>query len=129
MDEHPPLTIRDCVPGHRFEAAVDGRTAVLTYQVRTDGSMLFVHTVVPQMLRGQGIHRALCHGGGRELVTDANVDELIQLAIAHGDATNEFLLREWRSSLLHGSLQQGMNGTSSSWRIPMARGIRGSIAI
>ena len=62
MDEHPPLTIRDDVPVHRFEAAVDGRTAVLTYQVRTDGSMLFVHTVVPQMLRGQGIRRALCHG-------------------------------------------------------------------
>ena len=59
MDEHPPLTIRDYVPGHRFEAAVGGRTAVLTYQVRTDGSMLFVHTVVPQMLRGRGIGKKL----------------------------------------------------------------------
>jgi hypothetical protein len=44
------------------------------------------------------IYRALRHGGGRELVTDANVDALIQMANAHGDATNEFLLREWRST-------------------------------
>ena len=44
------------------------------------------------------IYRALRYGGARELVTDANVDELIQMANAHGDTTNEFLLREWRST-------------------------------
>ena len=44
------------------------------------------------------IYHELHHGRGREHVTDANVEELIQLAKTHGDTTNEFLLREWRST-------------------------------
>ena len=43
------------------------------------------------------IYRALTHGRGRELVTDANADALIELAKQHGDVQTEYLLREWRS--------------------------------
>ena len=47
--------IRDYPPGHRFEAVAEGRTAVATYTLGDDGTITFVHTVVPEPLRGRGI--------------------------------------------------------------------------
>lgn len=38
----------------RFEAEVDGDTAVLAYE-RTDGVVVMTHTVVPRELEGRGI--------------------------------------------------------------------------
>ncbi|WP_266160776.1 GNAT family N-acetyltransferase [Dyella silvatica] len=52
MDE--TVLIRDNPSAHRFEAAVDGEVAVATYRI--DGQAItFIHTVVPQGLRGRGI--------------------------------------------------------------------------
>lgn len=42
----------------RYEAAVNGDTAVLNYRIR-DGAYALVHTEVPRHLRGQGYGRAL----------------------------------------------------------------------
>ena len=44
------------------------------------------------------IYEALKRGGGRESVTDANVDALIEMSMQYGDALLEQLLREWRSA-------------------------------
>lgn len=52
----------------------------------------------PELKSAQDIYRELRHGAGREHVTDANVDELIRLAQEHSDQTNEYLLKEWRST-------------------------------
>lgn len=45
----------------------------------------------------EAIYRALRTGGGRDRVSDANVDALIALAHERGDDQLEYLLREWRS--------------------------------
>jgi hypothetical protein len=44
------------------------------------------------------IYHELKRGVGRELVTDANVDALIQLAVERRDEQLAYLLREWRSA-------------------------------
>lgn len=49
------------------------------------------------------IYRQLRLGLGHELVTDANVDELIALAEQHKDAQTAALLREWRAPCSDGS--------------------------
>ena len=55
-DKHPP--IRDNVAAHRFEMIVDRHAAVATYAISGD-TITFIHTVVPEALRGRGIARAL----------------------------------------------------------------------
>ena len=50
--------IRDNAAAHRFEKVVDGHAAVATYAI--DGNVItFIHTVVPEALRGQGLAREL----------------------------------------------------------------------
>ena len=44
------------------------------------------------------IYRALKHNLGHELVTDENVEAVIEVAQEHGDVQTEYLLREWRST-------------------------------
>jgi len=46
----------------------------------------------------QAIFDALQKGRGREQVTDANIEGLIDMARHAGDAQLELLLREWRSA-------------------------------
>ena len=48
----PEVTRNDA--RRRFEASVDGRTAVLTYR-ETDGRVTMLHTEVPEELRGRGL--------------------------------------------------------------------------
>lgn len=56
MTDSSALAIRDYPPGHRYEAVVDGHTAVATYKLSDDGSVItFIHTVVPEQLRGRGL--------------------------------------------------------------------------
>jgi hypothetical protein len=54
-------------------------------------------TSVPSDAGLDDIYQELKRGVGRELVTDANVDALIQLAVERRDEQLEYLLREWRS--------------------------------
>ncbi len=46
----------------RFEARMDEGTGVLTYELRP-GSIVFVHTVVPEALEGRGVGGALARAG------------------------------------------------------------------
>ena len=55
-DTHP--AIRDNVAAHRFEKIVDHHAAVATYSMDGD-TITFLHTVVPEALRGRGIAREL----------------------------------------------------------------------
>jgi hypothetical protein len=48
------LDIRDHREASRFEAVVDGQIAFLEYE-RRPNAMVFVHTEVPEPLRGRGI--------------------------------------------------------------------------
>jgi len=50
--------IHDNAAAHRFEKVVDGHAAVATYAIAGD-TITFIHTVVPEALRGQGIAREL----------------------------------------------------------------------
>lgn len=43
---------------HRYEAKIDGHTAVLTYQKKGD-QITFLHTIVPPALEGHGLGNAL----------------------------------------------------------------------
>lgn len=47
---------------NRFEAPLDGKTAVLEYQ-RVGNSMIFTHTEVPEAFEGRGIGGALAQAG------------------------------------------------------------------
>lgn len=49
------------------------------------------------------IYQALKRGTGHELVTDANVFALIDLASRYGDRLVEQLLREWQAPCSDGS--------------------------
>lgn len=55
MTERPgPIAIHDIAAKHRFEATVDGETALLAY--RLDGDTIhLVHTEVPASLAGRGL--------------------------------------------------------------------------
>jgi predicted GNAT family acetyltransferase len=55
-DTHP--AIRDNVAASRFEMMVDRHAAVATYSISGD-TITFLHTVVPESLRGHGIAREL----------------------------------------------------------------------
>jgi predicted GNAT family acetyltransferase len=50
--------IRDNAAAHRFETIVDGHAAVATYSIQGD-TITFIHTVVPEALRGRGLARDL----------------------------------------------------------------------
>ncbi len=49
MDE-----VSDNPRDQRFELAIDGEVAIVTYGLH-DGAITFVHTFVPEALRGRGI--------------------------------------------------------------------------
>jgi predicted GNAT family acetyltransferase len=55
-DAHP--AIRDNVAASRFEMMVDRHAAVATYSISGD-AITFVHTVVPECLRGHGLAHEL----------------------------------------------------------------------
>ena len=55
-DARPP--IHDNVAAHRFEMIIDHHAAVATYAIEGD-TITFIHTVVPEALRGRGIARDL----------------------------------------------------------------------
>lgn len=59
------ISVHDNQAAKRYEAKVDGHVAVATYSV--DGSVItFIHTVVPEELRGRGV--------GTQLVRTALAD-------------------------------------------------------
>lgn len=48
------LAVHDNQTAQRYEAKVDGHVAVATYSI--DGNVItFIHTVVPEALRGRGV--------------------------------------------------------------------------
>lgn len=55
-ETRPP--IRDNVAASRFEMMVDRHAAVATYSI-SGNVITFIHTVVPEALRGRGIAREL----------------------------------------------------------------------
>ena len=52
------ITVRDNPQASRFEAVVDGHTAVAMYET-APGVITFTHTRVPESLRGKGIANEL----------------------------------------------------------------------
>jgi hypothetical protein len=52
------VNVTNNVAKSRFEAAVDGHTAVAEYRLHP-GVVIFPHTVVPEVLEGQGVGSAL----------------------------------------------------------------------
>ncbi len=48
------ITVKDNPDAHRFEADVDGAQAIAMYEIDGD-TITFLHTEVPQALRGRGI--------------------------------------------------------------------------
>ena len=68
MTDAPRSEIHDNVAASRFEMIVDRHAAVVTYSIAGD-VITFVHTVVPEALRGRGIARELVEfalGSARE---------------------------------------------------------------
>jgi uncharacterized protein len=47
---------------NRFELSIEGHVAVLEYE-RKDGAMVFIHTEVPEPLRGRGQGEKLVEAG------------------------------------------------------------------
>ena len=62
MSDNKDGDIRDNAPASRFEIALGAGTATLTYDLHRDGTVDLVHTLVPQLLRGQGIGSKLVAG-------------------------------------------------------------------
>ena len=58
MTDDARPAIHDNVAAHRFEMIVDRHAAVATYSIAGD-TITFIHTVVPEALRGRGIAREL----------------------------------------------------------------------
>ena len=58
MTDDARPAIHDNVAAHRFEMIIDHHAAVATYSMDGD-TITFVHTVVPEALRGRGIAREL----------------------------------------------------------------------
>jgi predicted GNAT family acetyltransferase len=62
LDSAPSAAaVIDNPQAHRFELVVDGVTAFLKYE-RTSGSLVLVHTEVPDALRGRHVGDALVKG-------------------------------------------------------------------
>lgn len=55
------LQVTDNEAKHRFEAEVNGHTAVAEYRRRGD-TIIFTHTEVPEALAGQGVGGELVRG-------------------------------------------------------------------
>jgi predicted GNAT family acetyltransferase len=49
-----PIPVRINSSPHRFEATLDGHTAFLSYQRKSD-SIILIHTQVPSALAGRGV--------------------------------------------------------------------------
>lgn len=62
MSPEESIAVRHNVAEHRFEAVVDGYTAVAEYALQ-DERMVFTHTFVPRELRGRGIAEKLVRAG------------------------------------------------------------------
>ena len=60
-DSEQPL-VRDNAPLSRFEVGVGIDMATLGYDLHDDGTIDLVHTLVPQLLRGQGLGSRLVAG-------------------------------------------------------------------
>ena len=58
MSDSARPAIHDNVAASRFEMIVDRHAAVATYAI-SGGTITFIHTVVPEALRGRGIAREL----------------------------------------------------------------------
>ena len=58
MTDNARPPIRDNVAASRFEMIVDRHAAVATYSI-SGNTITFIHTVVPEALRGRGIAREL----------------------------------------------------------------------
>jgi predicted GNAT family acetyltransferase len=56
-----PSEVRDNKDQHRFELAVDGRTAFSQYKL-SPGVITFMHTEVPKELEGHGVGSSLVRG-------------------------------------------------------------------
>jgi predicted GNAT family acetyltransferase len=56
------VVVRDNAERQRFEAVVDGHVASLAYERRPD-EIVFLHTEVPEALRGRGIANQLAKAG------------------------------------------------------------------
>lgn len=57
-----PIAVQHNASAHRYEATVDGHSAVCDYEI--DGkNMVFTHTFVPPELRGRGIAEHLVRAG------------------------------------------------------------------
>lgn len=54
MSDEEPVHVIDNGEAHRFEAAVEGSTAVVEYNL-VSGGIVIAHTEVPQALEGRGI--------------------------------------------------------------------------
>ena len=54
------IEVRNNTATHRYEVALDGQLAVLTYSQRGN-QIAFLHTGVPEELEGHGIANALAH--------------------------------------------------------------------
>ena len=57
------MTVTHNAAARRFEAAVEGGTAVLAYDLRDDGTAAFTHTEVPDAAGGKGVGTALVEAG------------------------------------------------------------------
>jgi uncharacterized protein len=53
--EHDAIVIEHNRHKHRFEARDGNAVAVLTYQERPDGALVFLHTRVPKGMEGHGV--------------------------------------------------------------------------
>lgn len=54
MADQSQIAVKHNESAHRFEASVDGGTAVASY-VRRGGDIVFTHTEVPEASRGKGV--------------------------------------------------------------------------
>lgn len=62
LDETTGVMVEHHPEHNRFEAQLDGRSAVLEY-IQVGNSLIFSHTEVPERLEGRGIGSALAKAG------------------------------------------------------------------
>jgi predicted GNAT family acetyltransferase len=101
-DTATPIVVTDNTGAHRFQAVVDGHTAVALYQMEA-GSIRFTHTVVPEELRGRGIAnelvvRALADARRRGLKVTPQCPVFAAWMRRHAD-THDLLTAEGRTML------------------------------
>ena len=104
MTDRAAIAVRDNPAGHRFEAVVDGHTAVATYSLSADGAIItFIHTIVPEELRGRGIATQLVVAAlgqvrerGLQVIPECTV---FQAYMRKHDAVQDLLAPEGRALL------------------------------